>query len=200
MSDQTRSAQEDLAYMRAIVDGGGMNKSGGALFVVAGVIYGLQVLGHWAQGAGLLRLGETGGLALALGPTVLFLAILAWILRRNRGKAVGSTAKAFNAAFSAVGLTNLVMVMIFAPAAIAQNSWSVWLFYGAVAYALQGAGWLIAYNLRREAWMGLTSLGWFATAVAMGLLIGTPTYALVAAVALMILMVGPGLIMMRKAG
>lgn len=200
MTDPVQSATEDLAYLRAIVDGGGVQKSGGALFIAAGVIYGLQVLGHWAQGSGLLNLGPLGGLALLVGPTVVFLVVMSWILARNRGKTAGSTAKAFNAAFSAIGLTNLVLVMIFGPAAYAQHDWKVWMFYGAVAYALQGTGWLIAFNLRREAWMGLTALGWFAAAVAMGLFIGTATYALIAALALLVLMVGPGLIMMRKAG
>lgn len=200
MSDLTQSAQDDLAYLRAIVDGGGSQNSGGPLFVAAGLIYGLQVLGHWAQGAGLLQLGDLGGLALLVGPTVLFLTVLAWVQIRNRGRAAGSTARAFNASFSAIGLTNLVLVMIFAPAAFAQQSWQIWMFYGAVAYALQGTGWMIAYNLRREAWMIATAIGWFAAAVAMGLLIGSATYALVAGLALMLLMVGPGLIMMRKPG
>ena len=90
------------------------------------------------------------------------------------------------------------MVAIFAPAALRDHSLNAWLFYGAVTYALQGAGWLTAYSLRRELWMGVTAVGWFAAAIAMGLLIGTMTYALVAAVALMLLMVGPGLIMLRK--
>jgi hypothetical protein len=47
--------------------------------------------------------------------------------------------------------------------------------------------------------MGLTALGWFATAIALGALIGSTTYVLVAAVGLIVLMIGPGLALMRTA-
>lgn len=199
MGNPVQTASEDLAYLRGIVETSGSQRTTGILFITGGLLYGGQVMGHWGQAAGLVVLNPLGGLILTLGPTVVFLAITTWVLTRSRGKPTGSTAKAFSAVFSSIGMTNLVMVAIFAPAAIREQSWSTWLFYGAVVYALQGCGWLTAFSLRKELWMAVTAAGWFAAAIAMGLLIAAPlTYALVAAVSLTVLMVGPGLIMMRK--
>lgn len=199
MGNPVQSASEDLAYLRGIVETGGNQRTTGILFVTGGLLYGGQVIGHWAQAAGLLELPPLGGLILMVGPTVVFLAITAWVLTRSRSKPTGSTAKAFSAVFSSIGWTNAVMVAIFAPAALREQSWSTWLFYGAVVYALQGCGWLTAYSLRKELWMAVTAAGWFTAAIGMGLLIASPlTYALLAAVSLTVLMVGPGLIMMRK--
>ena len=201
MSDLNQAAQEDLAYLRGIVETGGQQRTTGILFVTGGLLYGGQVMGHWGQATGQLVLSPLAGLVLMVGPTVVFLAITAWVLTRRRSKPTGSTAKAFSAVFSSIGWTNAVMVAIFAPAALREQNWSTWLFYGAVVYALQGCGWLTAYSLRKELWMAVTAAGWFAAAIAMGLLIADPlTYALVAAVSLTVLMVGPGLIMMRKPG
>ena len=44
-----------------------------------------------------------------------------------------------------------------------------------------------------------TAVGWVGSAITMGLLIGSVTYALVAAVSLFALFVGPGRLMLRKA-
>lgn len=199
MSDETRRAEEDLAFLRGLVQGGGdVQRTTGKVFVASGVIYGLQVVGHGLQGLGVLKLDGLGALALALGPTVVFLAFLTWMLTRKREPRQNSTAKAFDAAFGAVGLTNGVLIAIFAPAAILKGDLNTWLFYPAVVYALQGTGWLIAWTLRKRAWMGLTALGWFGTAIAMGALIGTPYYPMVAAAGLLVLMIGPGLALMRR--
>ncbi len=199
-NEDTRRAEEDLAFLRGLVQGGsGIQRATGKVFVAAGVIYGLQILGHWLQAIGAIRLEGLAGLALALGPTVIFLAYLTWMLTRKRAPRQSSTAKAFDAAFGAVGLTNAVLICIFAPAAVMKGSLETWLCYPAVVYALQGTGWLIAFSLRKRAWMGLTALGWFATAIALGALIGSTTYVLVAAVGLIVLMIGPGLALMRTA-
>lgn len=200
-TEETRRAEEDLAFLRGLVQGGsGVQRTSGQIFVAAGAIYGLQILGHGLQGFGLLPGEGLAALALALGPTVVFLALLAWLLTRPRQPRQNSTAKAFEAAFGALGVTNAVLICIFAPAAILKGSLETWLFYPAVVYALQGTGWLIGWTLRKRGWMLLTALGWFATAIAMGALIGSPLYALVAGVGLIVLMIGPGLILMRGAG
>lgn len=201
MGNPVQAASEDLAYLRGIVETGGTQRTTGILFITGGLLYGGQVMGHWGQAAGLLVLSPLAGLILIVGPTVVFLAITAWVMTRSGSKPTGSTAKAFSAVFSSIGLTNVVMVAIFAPAAIREQNWSTWLFYGAVVYALQGCGWLTAFSLRKELWMAVAAAGWFAAAIAMGLLVANPlTYALVAAVSLTVLMVGSGLIMMRKPG
>ncbi len=199
--DAAQSAREDLAFLKGLVDGAGRHQAAtGAVFVAAGLIYGLQMLGHWGQATGWLPLGPLGGLVLSLGPTALFLVVLCVVLIRDRRTPRGGTAsRAFQSVFAAAGTTNLILVAIFAPAALGGGGLKVWLFYPAVVFALQGGAWLAAWMLTRRWWMGLTALGWFACAIGMGLTIGQLTYILIAAAGLLLCMVLPGWAMMRQA-
>jgi hypothetical protein len=64
--------------------------------------------------------------------------------------------------------------------------------------AFQGAAWMAAWTLRRRGWMGLVGVGWFATAIAMGVSIpNMPGYLLALFVGLVLCMVLPGYAMMR---
>jgi hypothetical protein len=200
-SDPVQSARDDLAFMKALVDGAGRNQATtGSLFVAAGLLYGFQTIGHWAQATGRLHLPPLGNLALAAGPTLVFLIILTLQLIKARGAPQSSSAnKAFQAVFGAAGLTNLVLVAIFAPPAIRQHSLAIWLFYPAVVFALQGGAWLAIWTLRRRFWMLATALGYFLFAILMGLTIGQELYVLFAGAGLLSCMVLPGLIMMRQA-
>ncbi|MBS0294741.1 MAG: hypothetical protein JSR45_00425 [Proteobacteria bacterium] len=196
-----KAAHADLAYLRGLVDNGGRNQMTlGLLLFAGGLIYGLQVLGHWAQATGALRLSGPGGLALGLGPTVVFLAFLSWVLWRERKHPVsGSANRATNAAFAAAGMANLSMIAVFGMAAVRYHSLVMWEFYPAVVFALQGAAWFVAFMLRRRAWLCVVSLGWFGTAVALGAAIDTPDYPLIAAIGLLAWMAAPGLVIMRLA-
>lgn len=198
-----QTARDDLAFMKALVEGAGRNQPAtGAAFVAAGLIYGVQLVGHWAQALGWLPLPPLGHVVLAVGPTVVFLCVLFAIIRREKklGRyTTGSMNKAFQAVFGATGMTNLVLIAVFLPAAISRSSLEIWLFYPAVVYALQGGAWLVAWTLRREWWMAVTAVGWAVCAIAMGLTIGSPTYIPIAAAGLLFFMVLPGLAMMRQA-
>lgn len=199
--DPVQTAREDLAFLKGLVDGAGRNQvTTGIVFVAAGLIYGVQLLGHWAQAVGLLTLGPIGGLLLALGPTVVFLVVLSVALAKDRRAPRGGTAsRAFQSVFAAAGTVNLVLIAIFAPAAIGGGGLKVWLFYPAVVYALQGGAWLAAWMLTRTWWMGVTALGWFACAIGMGLTIGLQVYIPIAAAGLLLFMVLPGWAMTRQA-
>ena len=200
-SDPTQTARDDLAFMKSLVDGAERSQGAtGKLFVAAGLLYGLQMVGHWLQASGRLVLPPLGNLAIAAGPTAIFLIILTLVLVRERGASQGGSAnRAFQAVFSAAGLTNLVLAAVFAPPAIAQHDLRIWLFYPCVVFALQGGAWLATWTLRRRTWMLLTALGYFACAIAMGASIGREIYILFAGIGMLACMVGPGLIMMRQA-
>ncbi len=91
------------------------------------------------------------------------------------------------------------MICVFASNAIQQKNLLIWFLYPAVVCAIQGAVWYIAFMLRRRAWLGVVAFGWFATAIALGFLIGTPDYALVLGVALVLFMAVPGFVLIRLA-
>src|SRR6185295_15645511 len=102
---------------------------------------------------GILPLNQAGWLIVSLGPTVVFLILLTWILWDTRGMIQPRAQRAINAVFSAAGATNLVMLIIIGTYAVRSGRGEVWELYACVVFALQGAGWLVAYTLRRRLWL-----------------------------------------------
>jgi hypothetical protein len=201
MNDKAAAARDDLAFMRGLVEAAGSRGQflGGSVFLAAGLIYSAQCLLQWAAFAGLIPIPNGGGLTLGLGPTVLFLLVLGWLIWRLRGAPIASSAKAVNAAFSAAGLTNCIMIVVFLTVAWKLRQPLLWEIYPLMVFALQGAAWIIVFMLRRRLWMLAIGLGWYATAITMAVLINTLDYALVAGLALLLFMALPGLVMMRLA-
>src|SRR5690606_7076042 len=94
---------------------------------------------------------------------------------------------------------NLVLIAMFAPAALRAQDWSIWFFYPAVLMAQWGAAWLIVCLLRRRAWPGAVAAGSFASAIAMAQLTDSPQlYLLIIGGALIAFMAIPGAVMMRQ--
>ena len=93
-------ARDDLAYLRALVEpGDSFQRQFGETYFAAGLCYGVQMLLHALQ-FGLNWQDERLGLAIGFGPTVVFLGLMIWIIRRRPAvtgastvsRAVGQTA------------------------------------------------------------------------------------------------------------
>jgi hypothetical protein len=199
---EAETANDDLAYLKGLVAGDGSGEAWrltGKVFAAGGFLYGLQTLFHWGQILG-FNPPPPFTLLAVIAPTMLFLIFLTVVIIRSgpRSKPTGAMARAVSAIFGATGAVNLVLIVIFAPAAIQSGDFRVWLFYPAVFFALQGGAWLAAYQLRRKLWMLATSLGWMISAAVMGLTRGQPVYVLACAGALFLCMMLPGLVMMRR--
>jgi len=201
MNETTPSVQEDLAFMRALAGGGGTSflRNFGEVYLATGVCYSVQILGHGAQLAFGWFTEPLAASILGGGPTVLVLALIAWLNWRRRNTSGASTvAKAVGAMFGAVGIANLVMVAVVGLQAWRMQSIQVWLIYPCIVMAFQGAAWMAAWTLRRRGWMGLVGAGWFATAIAMGVFIPNMASYLAALFAgLVLCMVLPGYAMLR---
>ncbi|MFM9864400.1 MAG: hypothetical protein ACKVRO_12410 [Micropepsaceae bacterium] len=201
MDGDTQTARDDLAYMRAIIEAGNSRTAmaGGEAFVAGGLIYGAQCLVQWLGATGLVELSKLGWLVSSLGPTVVFLAWLVWFSWRTRGLVQPRAQKAINAFFAAAGSANLVLVIVVGMLAARKESIEIWELYPCFVFAMQGAGWLVAFMLRKQLWLLAVALGWFAATVVLGWAIGTTTYILIAALSLLLLMALPGFVMMRLA-
>jgi hypothetical protein len=204
MNDKIKSVQDDLAFLRTVAEGrggAGLGVAGGALYAGAGLIYGLQCLGHFGQAIGLIRLPPLGNLMLAWVPTLIFLVLMTVVIVVDRKRPTGGVAnRAVNAAFSGTGIANLALIVIFASAAARHRDFHYWLFQPAVVFVLQGAVWYVVFVLRKRVWMALVALGWLTSGLAMGLLIERPElYLLVAGLGLFAWMGVPGYVMMRQA-
>lgn len=199
MSADAHSPHDDLAFLRAVVEAGEDGQGlFGRIYFIAGLIYGGQMLAHAGQWFGWL--GGTGlaGLLIGFGPTAVFLAVLTWILRGHPAAAPTAAARAMAAVFSAIALSNLVLVGIIGAVAWRQHSFTTWLIYPCTVFVLQAAGWLTSAMLRRRPWHGLVAAGWFAAGLAMAWSVASlGLYILFAGLGFLACMAAPGWVMMR---
>jgi hypothetical protein len=195
------SARDDLAFMRALVEpSDAWLKQFGETYSAAGLCYCVQMLLHGGQFFGLAPTSGPVALAIGLGPTVVFLALLMWIIPRNRTQASGgATSRAVGSVFGAVGLTNLALIVIIGSVAWRWHSIGTWLIYPCVVMVLQGLAWLVAYMLRRRRWMAAVAIGWFVTGIAMAACIDNPGgFVVTAGVGMFAFMLVPGLYMLQQ--
>lgn len=203
MTHDSEDAAKDLAFLRALVsEGPKAQETAGTIFLAAGLIYGLDCLAYWAQMAFAVPLAPFMWPVLAIAPVVAFLAVIVWVVVRDRKhRTQGVATRALNAAYLSAGLANLVLIIVFGYVAASEKSMLIWLLYPAVMCAFLGAVWYVAWMIRKTAWMALVCAGWLAVAIALGLLIHhVDTYLLVLGVALIVLMGGSGQAMRRNAG
>lgn len=199
------SAEDDLAFMRSIVEGGGRPPMTLAIcYLAGGLLYGLQCLFHVGQATGLVQWPGLAILAFVVMITVTFLLILTWAILKDRkdgGSNRGPMAtRSLNAAFSATGMANCAVIIVFGVGAYRDQDFAIWLYYAAIVFALQAAAWYMAWTLKRKGWMLATALGGWVTAVALGVLVREPLlYLGVCTVACFALFALPGWILFRDA-
>lgn len=199
------SPEDDLAFMRSIVQGGGrIPMTLAVCYLAGGLLYGLQCLFHIGQVLGLIRWPDLANLVFVVGITATFLAILTWAILEDRKAGPSNrgpmAARATSAMFSATGMANAAVVIVFGVGAIRDKDFAIWLYYAAIVFALQAAAWYVAWLLRRKGWMLATAIGGWLTAVALGVLVRQPVaYLGVCTVALFLLFALPGWLMFRDA-
>jgi hypothetical protein len=196
------SARDDLAFLRALVaPEDRWQEQFGKIYAAAGACYSVQMLLHIGQ---FLKLAPDQGLgaqAIGWGPTVVFLGILIWFIRRGGGRPIGTTSRAVGSVFAAVGLTNLALALSIGSVALRLHSQTIWLIYPCVVMVLQGLAWMVAFMLRRRPWLGVVAVGWFAVGVSMAIFIeNMPGFVASATVGIVCFMLLPGLYLMRQAG
>jgi hypothetical protein len=171
MNTDVSTAQEDLAFLRQLVERGDGNAAGWAEgYFAGGLVYGAQMLMHAGQYFGLLPGAGPVALAIGLGPTLVFVPIIFWIIWRHRAdRPPAAAGRAVAAVFGAVGAANLALIFVIGWSAFKQHSFAVWLIYPACVFILQGAAWLVAFAMRRRGWLSLVAAGWFVFAIGMGL-------------------------------
>lgn len=212
MTEKSRTAataaEADLAFLRQIVESGGGGRKQltmGVLFLAGGLLYGVQCLFHLGQIAGLVRWPDRASLSFVIGITVAMCAAVVWAVVMDRRSGVTATkgptaGRAMNSAFTATGLGNLAIIIIFGLGSARDGDFAVWLYYPAIVFAFQAMAWFVAWTLKRKGWMGLVAAGHWITAVALGLLVREPVaYLWFITAALFLLFALPGAIILRDA-
>lgn len=197
-------ARDDLAFLRALVAGpeDKWQQQFGKIYAAAGACYSVQMAMHTGQFLGVMPGEGLAAQAIGWGPSVVFLGLLAWIIRRGGAMpGGGATSRAVGSVFGAVGLANLALCVSIGSVALRLHSQTIWLIYPCVVMVLQGLAWMVAFMLRRKAWLGLIALGWFATGVTMAIFIDNmPGFVAAASVGIVGFMLIPGLYLARQAG
>lgn len=201
------SPEDDLAFMRSIVEGGsggGVPMTLAVCYLAGGLLYGIQCLFHLGQATGVIRTPDLFNLIFVVGITGTFLVILTWAILRDRKTGSGNrgplATRVTSAAFSATGMVNAAVVIVFAVGAVRDGDFAIWLYYAAIVFALQAAAWYVSWLIRKKGWMLATALGGWATAVALGVLVREPFwYLVVCTMALFLLFALPGWHMFRLA-
>jgi hypothetical protein len=195
-------ARNDLAFIRALVaPEDHWQRQFGKVYAAAGICYAVQMLGHIGQFLNLAPRDGWGAQAIGWGPTVVFLGILIWVIRRDGAQRGGTTSRAVGAVFASVGFANLALCASIGSVALRLHSQTIWLIYPCVVMVLQGLAWMVAFMLRRRAWLGVVAIGWFAVGVAMAIFIeNLADYLAAATVGILCFMLIPGLYLLRQAG
>ncbi len=202
MTDPAESARDDLAFVRALVnEGGAMQVSLGQALFAGGLCYGTQCLLQWSIFVSGWRAPDAVHLTVGFLPTVIFLGFVVWMVRRDGTAAPhGMATRALNAAFGSSGLAAMTTAAIFGYLAWREQNFGIWLFHPLMICVVQGAVWYIAFAIRRRGWLGLVSIGWFATAMLAAVsLHRIDLFLLLIGLALLLLMALPGWVLMRNA-
>jgi len=201
---EKQQVQDDLAFMKAlVVESGRSQMTGGAIALAAGLLYGLQCLVLWAQITGVTRFSKSFMVLFFTVVSIAFLTVTGVVIVRNRNigqRGVGT--RAINSAFAGAVVAIVVLCSTVGLVAWSERSITIWLLYPVTFCVVQGAAWYVAAILRKRYWLGLVAVGWYATAVGLGLLICSGNhgaYLLLLAAALFVLLGLPGWVLMRQA-
>jgi hypothetical protein len=198
MSDQ--SLHSDLAFMRAVADDRGpMPRTIGEHMLVPGLVFGANFALIWAAQAGLFKAPGWFNYAAWAPGAVIYL--LCWLVlwKRAQGAAIGPGARAFAAVWCGVAMMTFAFValMIVASYATRKPYFETW---PASAFILYGGAWATLAVVRRSWGWAAVAAGSFATAIAAAVFLLQPVAYLIMAIGLVLVVAGPGLAIIRRAG
>lgn len=196
MAQDIDEAREDLAFMRALVnDQDPLPATFGGHLLAPGLLYGLGTLPVWGILTGYLDLDRAWLHWIWLPPSLLYLPILIWLIRRGRSDTWGPSRRLFIAIWSAVGTMGGVTLACLVLATFKIGGYFM-LLWPPLALLLWGGGWLAISKVRRQPLYGWLAAGCFATAALAAWLIRAPEQWLVMSLAMLLCIAGPGFFIM----
>jgi hypothetical protein len=202
------SAREDLAFLRGLVDEDWRPGlwTFGAIYVSIGAVLVLHVAISWSASVGLLPLKGWSMLA-AYGVLYGAFSIL-WSMIGQRGRRIfqksgaslgGVKGRAGGAALAGAFAGHLTMLVVFLIVAARQRDAIFLELAPLVLFTLQGAAWFVVHAMRRVRWHLFEAWGWLLATVALAPLVGTDLFGPGVGIAAVVLMIIPGVHMMRVA-
>jgi hypothetical protein len=201
MTDADRSrVQSDLAFLRELVDEGdsrGLLRLFGATYVAVGVAIFAQVTLLYM--VGVFGIPNPAPVAVVIGVWTVYSIVQSVISSRFRDKpAVNVRARASLAGLVAMTLSHFTMLIVFAITAYRMQDGVFLQLAVLVFFALQGGLWISLHALQRLRWHLGLALGWFAATLAAAPFLASPEFGLIIAIIVLVLMVAPGIQMLRQ--
>jgi hypothetical protein len=208
MNTDADSARDDLAYLRSLVDDDW--RSGlwafGAIYATVGLTLVVHILISWSAASGYVPLR---GASLVAAYVVLYaVASLSWtwignkVRRHAKSGAAAASVKgrAGGVALMSAFLGHLVMLAVFVIVAVRQRNGVFLELAPLVLFTLQSGAWFVVHALRRQRWHLVVAWGWLIAVLALAPLVGTSAFGAGIAATALVLMIVPGVHMMRAAG
>ncbi len=201
MRENEQALKDDIAFLRALSEGGSSGTSReGAMLVAAGVIFALVAAQYWTIEAGLLHASPAVRAWLWLDGAVPFALCAAVISARFRDRSPTAVSRALKAAWTGMGVAFLIadLGLMAASQQLGLPLLTKWLF-PLVLFTLAGAAWAVAFAVRRRTHLGLFAAASFVTAMLCGAVVGRPEEWLVLSAGLLLLFALPGVMILRIA-
>jgi hypothetical protein len=206
MTDPAESSSADIAWMRRLAEENGQAPMQGAsILFMAGLLYGLAGLFHWATVARLLPFASEESLWIGwLAATLLFFATLVIVINRlKRQPGVVTTAnKASGIAWSAMGWGIFALFLSLSVVGYRLGGAAAEALFGlvpSVILVFYGIGWAISASMHRARPLWGLALGSFAAAPVLAAFTGSPDQYLAYSISLLLFMALPGFLLMRAA-
>jgi hypothetical protein len=198
MSDDEKSLTDDVAFLRALAEGGTSGPAReGAILIAVGVIFGLVAVQYWAIESSLFAVSPTVSTWLWLDGLIPFLVAVAVISVKYRAHPPGAASRALSACWKGVGTALIVAdIALYAASRELVIPLLVKWVFPIVLFALIGGAWGVAFAVRRRGSLALVAGGNFVAAILSGIVIGQAQEWLVLAAGLILLVAVPGGLML----
>jgi len=192
--------QSDIDYIKSMAESGGRAPmKNGAILFWAGLLYGGASIAQYLVALNILPASNSLSAAIWLGVTLVFLALVIFISRRNRHKGTAA-GRAAGMAWAAIGFGIMVLMTSLSLVARAINDAHAAVFMiTPVILVLYAIGWWVSAVVSGSNWLKTVGVGCFIAAPLVSLLAGRPEQLLANAVALFLFAMVPGLVLMRNA-
>lgn len=200
--NQIQDLKADIAFMKALAQEGQQTPLlGGAIMVVAGLVFATASVAHWALMTGRLNLGTQWAPLIIWGGALAIFFVGLNLLRRRMGSKPGASSpgnRAAGMAWASVGWTIFALSTAIGVIGYKTHSAVITAIFPSLILALYGGGWSVAAAMARKTWLWVTAIGSYVAAVVVAWFCDSPVLFLLYAAALLLLAVLPGFTLMRQ--
>jgi hypothetical protein len=200
MTNTTKTAEEDLAFLRQLAHAGQQAPlMAGPYLIAGGAWFSAASIVQWPLLRNLLGLTFEQAILAWLVGAAGFAIHLALLVRRDRHRVANSANRVVNAAWMGVGLGIFAFWLGVAAMAWQRSDAFLMNTISLQVLTVYGIAWIIAGTATGQGWMKATAFFALLTAPVLGMFVGTGQEYLIYAIALVLTAIVPGVRLSRQA-